>query len=105
MLLTRFWQRGAETTLSLNYPIPEVIEEEELPRASFNSASFIPAGANQAPAVYDPPAPPADLIPTPEYVEPPLGEVGPVVIDQPPQPRDPPGDLYRAKTPTDPVDL
>jgi hypothetical protein len=94
MLLTRFWQRGAETTLSLNHPIPEVVEEEDLPRASFNP-----------PPVYDPPAPPADLIPTPEYVEPPLGEVGPVVIDQPPQPRDPPGDLYRAKTPTDPVDL
>jgi hypothetical protein len=106
MLLTRFWQRGAETTLSLNHPIPEAVEEEALPRASFSSGSFILASVHRAPApVYDPPAPPADLIPTPAHVEPPLGEFGPVAIDPPAPASDPLGDLYRSKTPVDPVDL
>jgi hypothetical protein len=71
MLLTRFWQRGAETTLSLNHPI---LEEKPLPRASFNPPP---------PPVYDPPLPPGDLIPAPKPVEPPLGESHPLVTDKP----------------------
>ncbi|MEO6801974.1 MAG: hypothetical protein ABI197_01880 [Granulicella sp.] len=100
MLLTRFWQRGAETTLSLNFP---VFNEEADPEIHART-NFMPSVAPIA-TDYDPPAPPADLIPTPQHIEPPLGEFGPVVVDPQPSFPDPPADLYRTKPPVDQADL
>ncbi|SNT24389.1 hypothetical protein SAMN05421770_10643 [Granulicella rosea] len=57
LLVTRYWQRGASTTLALNNPIPvEVIEPLIMP------------------AAWNPPAPPPDPIPEPEPIAPSLAE-------------------------------
>lgn len=84
-LFARFWQRGAETALSLNHPLAEEkvkVEEDSLPAR----ASFLPDPPAPRPEPPAPPAPePSETIPqehrpaptTPEAgTPPPLGETG-----------------------------
>ncbi|NYF81296.1 hypothetical protein [Granulicella arctica] len=86
MLLTRFWQRGAETTLSLDNPIyrePEEREEEERP----TRASFLP-DTPPAPAIVPEPEHThlTDPIPNPEPITPSLPGPDPGVYHPEPPP-------------------
>lgn len=69
LLLTRYWQRGASTTLTLNYPIPPQVAEPLIPAAAWT----VPPPPMPVETVVDP-------IPEPEPVAPSLAEPDPGVF-------------------------
>jgi len=89
MLATRFWQRGAETTLSLDFPIVEA-------EAPYSGPSFV----TRSPLMV-PPEPDAilhharvtDPIPAPEPASPSLAEPDPGVYHPEVPPQTPPEDV------------
>jgi hypothetical protein len=93
MLLTRFWQRGAETTLSLNYPIFEApvsrttfVPREPPPPSRITLAPIEPI----TPVEHHVPAPPTDPIPSPEPSTPSLAEPDPGIYHHEVEPHEPP---------------
>ena len=91
MLATRFWQRGAETTLSLDFPI---VEEEEAP---YNGPSFVTPTYPPLSVVLKSTVPEhhdrvTDPIPAPEPASPSLAEPDPGIYRPETPPKTPPED-------------
>ena len=91
MLFTRFWQRAAETSLSLQYPIPAPPLPPILPitSAPINPNDPLHPHHPQHPPAKVPPPPPvpaADPIPNPEPASPPLDEPDTGVFHHDPTP-------------------
>lgn len=84
MLFTRFWQRAAETTLALNYPIPQPVHHPTDPQPFAHPTS--PFDAQLPPHPIAPADHLPDPIPNPEPASPPLDQPDPGVFHHQPVP-------------------